>query len=79
MFSGSNFSMALSVTLTDKTGSQKSKMVAEIKELHASHLTHMIAKKVQRLYPYFKIRQHGETSGDTVRRLDMSKIEDGDH
>jgi len=30
MFSGSKFSMVLSVTLPDKTGSQKSKMAAEI-------------------------------------------------
>jgi len=30
MFSGSNFSMVVSVTLPDKTGSQKSKMAAEI-------------------------------------------------
>jgi len=30
MFSGSNFSTVLSVTLPDKTGSQKSKMAAEI-------------------------------------------------
>jgi len=30
MFSGSNFSMVLSVTLPDETGSQKFKMVAEI-------------------------------------------------
>jgi len=29
MYSGSNFSMVLSVTLTDETGSQKSKMAAE--------------------------------------------------
>jgi len=30
MFLGSNFSMVLSVILTDETGSQKSKMAAEI-------------------------------------------------
>jgi len=30
MFSGSNFSMVLSITLPDETGSQKSKMAAEI-------------------------------------------------
>jgi len=30
MFSGSNFSMVLPVTLPDETGSQKSKMAAEI-------------------------------------------------
>jgi len=30
MFSGSNFSTVLSVTLPDETGSQKSKMAAEI-------------------------------------------------
>ena len=29
MFSGSNFSMVLLVTLSDQTGSQKSKMAAE--------------------------------------------------
>jgi len=30
MFSGSNFSMVLSITLRDETGSQKSSMAAEI-------------------------------------------------
>jgi len=30
MFSGSNVSMVLSLTLSDETGSQKSKMAAEI-------------------------------------------------
>jgi len=30
MFSGTNFSMVLSVTLQDETGSQKSKMAADI-------------------------------------------------
>ena len=38
MFSGSNFSMELSVTLPDETGSQKSKMAAEIMYLHVSQL-----------------------------------------
>ena len=60
MFAGSNFSMALSVTLQDETGSQTSKIAAEIIpvglylriiQLHVSQLIYMIAKKFQRLYP----------------------------
>ena len=34
----------------------------------------MIATKFQRLYPCFRVRQHGETSGDTVRRVDKLGI-----
>jgi len=36
MFSASNLSMVLSVTLPDETGNQKSKMAAEIMLLHVS-------------------------------------------
>ena len=39
MFSRSKFSMALSVTLPDETGSQKSKMAAEQIKFHVSQLT----------------------------------------
>ena len=38
MFSGSNFSMVPSVTVLDEAGSQKSKMAAEILQLHVSQL-----------------------------------------
>jgi len=41
MFSGSNFSMVISVTLPDEIGSQKSKMAAEI--MYVSQLIYMIA------------------------------------
>jgi len=43
MFLGTNFSMVLSVTLPDETGSQKSKMAAEIMCLHVYQLICMMA------------------------------------
>jgi len=46
MFSGSNFSMVLSVILPAETGSQKAKMAAEIMYFYVSQLT--IATQFQR-------------------------------
>jgi len=37
-----------------------------------SMLLYMITTKVQRLYTYVLVRQHGETRGSTVRRMGMS-------
>ena len=39
----------------------------------------MIATKFQRLSHVFERMQHGETSGETARRLGVSEIEDGGH
>jgi hypothetical protein len=69
--------MALSVTLSDETGSQKSKMAAEKMKFHVSQFIYMMATKFQRLSHVFEQRQRGETSGKTVRRLGMSEIKDG--
>jgi len=40
MFSRSNLSIVLSLPLPDETGSQKSKMAAEIMQLHVYQLIH---------------------------------------
>jgi len=48
MFSGPKFSMVLKVTLPYETGSQKSKMAAEIMQLHASQLIYMKAAQFKR-------------------------------
>ena len=73
MFSGSNISIVLSVTLPDGTGSQKFKMVAEIMRVTLSQLIHLIATKFLRLRHIFGVGQHEETNGgSTVRCLGMS-------
>jgi len=49
------FSMAPSETLSDETGSQKSKMAAEKTKLNVAQFLHTIATKFQRLYPCFEV------------------------
>jgi len=79
MFSGVNLSMAPPETLSDETGSQKSKMAAEKTELNGAQLLYTIATKFQRLYPCFLSRVTRQTTPKTVRCADKGEIKDGCH
>jgi len=70
MFSESNFPMVLSVTLPDETGSQKSKMAAEILYLHISQLhdSDTISTAITR----FQCHKTRNKNNDFVRCLGMS-------